>query len=116
MRSVFVADHRDDRDFTRGRHPLGIVGLIEEGVHPLQYPLGDAGGLAQPDRPPEDEDVCREDALSQIRPVIPRALVAPNARLDVVIGRTGDFTLNAVRFHPCQHVIQQLVGRTRLIS
>ena len=116
MRPVFVADHRDDRDFTRGRHPLCIVGLVEEGVQPLQHPLGDAGGLPKPDRHPENKDVRREDALSQIRPFVPRTFVAADAGFDVVIRHAHDFALDAVGFHRRQHVIQQLVGRTRLIS
>ena len=69
MRPVFVTYHRYDRDLSRGRHPFGIVGLVEEGVQPLQHPLGDATGLAQPDRHPKNEDVYREHACAEIRPV-----------------------------------------------
>jgi hypothetical protein len=98
------------------RRSLCIVGLVEDGVQPLQHPLGDAGGLPKPDRHAEDKNVRRENALSQIRPFVSRTFVAADAGFDVVIRHAHDFALDAVEFHRGQHVTQQLVGRTQLIS
>ena len=31
-----------------------VIGFAEKGVHPLDHALGEAGGLAEPDRRPEE--------------------------------------------------------------
>lgn len=64
MRTVFVAGYRGEGDCALAWHSASVVGFGEECVHMVEHPLRDAGDLAHPDRPIENQDVVSENSLS----------------------------------------------------
>src|SRR3954470_1535041 len=90
MGAILVADDGDQRDLAVGLHAAGIVEIVDEGVYALEHTLGDAAGLAEPDRRAEDDDVGGEQALEQFWPVVAAALVMLHAGQDVVIDGADD--------------------------
>jgi hypothetical protein len=83
--AVLVADHPDDRDLAEGEHPTLVVDLPELGVEPLEDHLADRGGLAEPDRRRDHQDVGGEHLLADRRPAVVPSLVGGDAELHAVV-------------------------------
>jgi hypothetical protein len=93
--AVLVAHDHDDGHPPVRDQPSRLVGLGQEGVHPFEHPLADAGRLPEPDRRPKHQDVGREDLLPEARPLVAVAQVRLNARRDVVVGDPADGPVDA---------------------
>jgi hypothetical protein len=70
VRAVLVAGHHDTGDAVVGHRPLVVVGLGHHPVHPLQHPLRDRRGTAEPGGRGHDQDLGVEQLGVQPRPVV----------------------------------------------
>jgi hypothetical protein len=109
--TVLVADDRHHGHPVVADHPPGVVGLAEEGVEPLEHPLGDRRGLAHPHGRAHHEDVGVEDLLPHFRPGVAVALVGGHARADVEVDHPhGLADLGALLAQGVAELAEQDVG------
>ena len=112
MSPIFIADHGRDGNLSEGRHAPPVVRLLQKGVHTwFQNPLGYTGGLTQPDRGSQDDDVRSEDLSTQFRPVIAIAFVGRHSRFDVEVDNSDDLAHYPERLQFFQNLLKNFIRR-----
>ncbi len=96
MSTILVSDHCDGRDLAIRNHPVLIVGLFQESVHPFERPLAHTCRLTEPDRCSRQQDIGFEHFYTDRRPSVSLAFIRRHARLDVVVSQPDRFGFNAV--------------------
>jgi hypothetical protein len=110
VRAVLVAGDDDTRDAVVGHRSPLVVGLGDQRVHPLEHALRDARGLSQPGRGSDDEDLRREHALEDLRPLVAVALVAGDPGLDVEVGDADQVGVDARALQGVDHHARERLG------